>query len=149
MKRQPTSRMCFGCGRENPIGLRAEYYQDDNKVYCTYTPHDEYQGYPGVVHGGILCTIIDEVLFRTALIEGSPWMVTAKMEVRFRAPVPIGKPLTATAEVVEWKRRTLEAKGEIRLEDGTLAVEANATFVRIPESSSLRFDEELEFWEVK
>lgn len=149
MKSQPNSRMCFGCGRENPIGLQARYYQDDNKVYCTYTPRDEYQGYPGVVHGGILCTILDEVLFRTALIDGDPWMVTARMEVRFKAPVPTEKPLTATAEVTKRKTRVLEAKGEIRLEDGTLAVEANATFVRIPEDSIVNFDEEIEFWEVE
>jgi acyl-coenzyme A thioesterase PaaI-like protein len=141
--------MCFGCGRENPIGLQALYYQDDEKVYCTYTPRDEYQGYPGVVHGGILCTILDEVLFRTALIDGDPWMVTARMEVRFKAPVLTEKPLTATAEVTKRKTRVLEAKGEIRLEDGTLAVEANATFVRIPEDSIVNFDEEIEFWEVE
>jgi len=149
VKRQPTSRMCFGCGRENPIGLQAQYYQDDKRVYCTYTPGDEYQGYPGVVHGGILCTILDEVLFRTSLIDGNPFMVTARMEVRFKAPVPTEKPLTASAEVTNRKRRVLEAKGEIRLEDGTLAVEANATFVRIPEDSIVSFDEELEFWEVE
>ena len=149
MRKQPTSRMCFGCGRENPIGLQAKFYQDDRKVYCTYAPRDEYQGYPGVVHGGILCTILDEVLFRTALIEGNPWMVTGRMEVRFKASVPTGELLTATAEVTERKSRTLEAEGKIRLEDGTLAVEANATFVRIPEDSIVNFDEEIEFWEVE
>ena len=149
MKKQPTSRMCFGCGGENPIGLQAEYYQDEKKVYCTYTPREEYQGYPGVVHGGILCTILDEVLYRTALLEENPWMVTGRMEVRFKAPVPVGRPLTATAEVAERRKRTLEARGELRLEDGTLAVEANATFVRIPEGSGFDFGEEIEFWEVR
>jgi len=149
MKKQPTSRMCFGCGRENPVGLRADYYQDHGKVYCEYTPGEEYQGYPGVVHGGILCTILDEVLYRTALMEENPWMVTGKMEVRFRAPVPTGRPLTATAEVVQRTRRTLEAKGEIQLEDGTVAVEAGATFVRIPEGSGFDFGEEIQFWEVQ
>ena len=102
-----------------------------------------------MVHGGILCTILDEVLFRTALIDGDPWMVTARMEVRFKAPVPTDKPLTASAEVTKRNTRVLEAKGEIRLDDGTLAVEASSTFVRIPEGSIVNFDEEIEFWEVE
>ena len=149
--RQPNSHGCFVCGLANPVGLKIVFSEDREQqlVYAELDLSEAYRSYPGVVHGGILCTILDEVLFRTSLIEGSPWMVTARMEVRFKAPVPTEKPLTASAEVTNRKRRILEATGEIRLEDGTLAVEADATFVRIPEDSIVSFDEEIDFWEVE
>ncbi len=93
--------MCFVCGRENPVGLRAQFTSDGRRIYCTYTSRDEYQGYPGVVHGGVLCALLDETLGRTCFLIGDDnWMVTAKMEVRFKAPVLTGKSLTAMGEIV-------------------------------------------------
>ena len=139
--------MCFVCGRENPVGLHAQFTSDGRRIYCTYTPRDEYQGYPGVVHGGVLCALLDETLGRTCFLIGDDnWMVTAKMEVRFKAPVPTGKSLTAMGEIVRDRGRLLESHGEIRLEDGTLAMEANATYIRAPKEVVERWDVELDGW---
>ena len=139
--------MCFVCGRENPVGLRAQFTSDGRRIYCTYTSRDEYQGYPGVVHGGVLCALLDETLGRTCFLIGDDnWMVTAKMEVRFKAPVPTGKSLTAMGEIVRDRGRLLESHGEIRLEDGTLAMEANATYIRAPKEVVERWDVERDGW---
>ena len=139
--------MCFVCGRENPVGLRAQFTSDGRRIYCTYTPRGEYQGYPGVVHGGILCALLDETLGRTCFLIGDDnWMVTAKMEVRFKAPVPTGESLTAMGEIVRDRGRLLESHGEIRLEDGTLAMEANATYIRAPKEVVERWDVERDGW---
>ena len=139
--------MCSVCGRENPVGLHAQFTSDGRRIYCTYTPRDEYQGYPGVVHGGVLCALLDETLGRTCFLIGDDnWMVTAKMEVRFKAPVPTGKSLTAMGEIVRDRGRLLESHGEIRLEDGTLAMEANATYIRAPKEVVERWDVELDGW---
>jgi acyl-coenzyme A thioesterase PaaI-like protein len=141
--------MCFVCGRENPAGLQAQFTSDGKHIFCTYTPRDEYQGYPGVVHGGILCALLDETLGRTCFLIGDDnWMVTAKMEVRFKAPVPTGKPVTAMGEIVRDRGRLLESHGEIRLEDGTLALEANATFVRAPKHVVEQWDAERDGWKI-
>jgi len=146
-EKQGSSRMCFVCGRENPVGLRAQFTSDGRRIYCTYTPRDEYQGYPGVVHGGVLCALLDETLGRTCFLIGDDnWMVTAKMELRFKAPVPTGKPLTAIGEIVRDRGRLLESHGEIRLEDGTLAMEANATYIRAPKEVVERWDVERDEW---
>ena len=65
---QPNSKMCFLCGLENPVGLKLRIYETEQGVVeSTYTAPDHFQGYPGVLHGGIVATMIDE-------ISGRAWM---------------------------------------------------------------------------
>src|SRR5512136_2168683 len=132
MLKQPGSRMCFVCGRENPIGFHAEFYIEDDRVYLDFTPQEQHQGYPGMMHGGLVSTLLDETVGRSAFLKNM-WCVTAKMELRYRKPVPLGRPLRVVGWTTRVRGRILEAKGEVRLDDGTVAVEANAVYVEIPE----------------
>ena len=148
MQKQPNSRMCFVCGMQNPIGLKAFFYQDEEgRVVAHFTGKEEHQGYPGAMHGGIVTALLDEVIGRVA-IAYDLWAVTAKLEVRFRRPVPLGQPLTLVGEMTRLRSRTLEAHGEIRLEDGTVAVEAEGVYIRLPQEEIERVEEELDFWKV-
>lgn len=130
--RQPDSSMCFVCGRDNPIGLHLTFLVDGERITTTFTPRPEHQGWPGVLHGGITSTILDETIGRTAFLVDM-WAVTGRMEVRYRQPIPIGEPLTAHGEILRARNRSLVARGEIRLADGTVAAEAEATYIRIPD----------------
>ena len=148
MKKQPNSQMCFVCGLENPIGLKMAFYEDDQgRVIAEFTPGDEHQGYPGVVHGGIVTALLDEVLGRAA-IAAERWVVTGRLNIRFRRPIPLGEPLTVVGEVVSWKRRTLEARGQIKLADGQVGAEATGTFLEIPAEKVESMEEALAFWQV-
>ena len=148
MKKQPNSQMCFACGLENPIGLKMAFYEDDDgRVIANFTTRDEHQGYPGVVHGGIVTALLDEVLGRVA-IASERWMVTGRLNIRFRKPVPVGETLTIVGEAVSWKKRTLEARGEIRLADGQLGAEATGTFLEILPERVEGIEEALAFWQV-
>ena len=148
MQKQPNSRMCFACGLENPIGLKMAFYQDEEgRVVAKFTTRDEHQGYPGVVHGGIVTALLDEVLGRVA-IAAERWMVTGRLNIRFRRPVPIGETLTIVGEAVSWKKRTLEARGEIRLADGQVGAEASGTFLEIPAEKVQGMEDALAFWQV-
>jgi len=148
MEKQPNSQMCFVCGLENPIGLKMAFYEDDEgRVTAKFTPGDEHQGFPGMVHGGIVTALLDEVLGRVA-IAAERWVVTGRLNIRFRRPVPVGETLTIVGEVVNWKRRTLEARGEIRLADGQVGAEATGTFIEIPAETVERMEEALAFWQV-
>jgi uncharacterized protein (TIGR00369 family) len=149
MQKQPNSRMCFVCGMQNPIGLKAFFYQDEEgRVVAHFTGKEEHQGYPGVMHGGIVTALLDEVIARVAIAQDLLWGVTAKLEVRFRRPVPLGQPLTLVGEMTRLRSRTVEAHGEIRLEDGTVAAEAEGVYIRLPQEEIKRMEEELGFWEV-
>jgi acyl-coenzyme A thioesterase PaaI-like protein len=132
MIKQPGSKMCFVCGRENPIGLHADFYIEDDKVIVDYVPQENHQGYPGVMHGGLVCTLLDETIGRSAFLHNK-WVVTAKMELRYRHPVPVGQPVRITGWTTRVRGRLLEAKGQVQLQDGTVAVEADALYVEIPE----------------
>ena len=148
MKKQPNSQMCFVCGLENPIGLKMAFYQDtEGRVVAEFTPGDEHQGYPGVVHGGIVTAMLDETLGRVA-IAAERWMVTGRINIRFRQPIPLGETLTVVGEVVAWKKRVLEARGEIRLADGQVGAEATGTFLEIPPEQADGMEEALAFWRV-
>ncbi len=146
--KQPNSRMCFVCGVENPLGLKLSFYEDaQDRVWCEFTPDEAYQGYPDRLHGGIVTAILDEVLGRTVIGQGV-WVVTARMNLRFHHPVPLGVRLTAVGEISKQRSRLIEARGELRLPDGAVAVEATATYVRLPDSESEGMEEALQFWRV-
>lgn len=133
--KQPNSHNCFVCGLNNPYGLRLEFFDNGvDQVWCEYAIPDYYQGYPGVAHGGVVAAILDEICGRTAMI-GDPdhFMMTAKMEVRYRSPVPVGRALRITGYTMRRSGRIARAHGELCLPSGDIAAEALITLADLPE----------------
>src|SRR5512142_1421973 len=133
MNQQAVSRDCFVCGIENPAGLHMRFYEtgaDPVRVIADYTVRARYQGYPGVVHGGIVAAMLDEVTSRT-IFRGDPprFVVTARLSVRYRKPVPVETPLRLTGRVVEDKGRIINVAGEIFGPGDALLAEAEAVLV--------------------
>jgi acyl-coenzyme A thioesterase PaaI-like protein len=132
--KQPNSRHCFVCGIENPVGLHLAFYNTDaNEVVAEVTIPDAYQGYPGVVHGGILASMLDEAAGRAAM-GGDIWrlMVTARLSIRYRKPVPIGQPLRLVGRLERRHGRLANAHSEIQLPDGTVGAEAEVLLADVP-----------------
>jgi acyl-coenzyme A thioesterase PaaI-like protein len=138
---QPSSRWCFVCGVENDCGLKIRFFNDGyHRSVARVTLCRHYQSYPGMVHGGILATILDETMGRAILSESDEpreitqerFMFSAKIEVRYRKPVPLDQEFTARGRIEKDRERMAMASGEIVLHDGTVAVEASATLVDIP-----------------
>ncbi len=117
--------MCFGCGRNNTIGLKLDFHQEGESVRAEFIPGEMYQGWPGVVHGGLICTMLDEVIGYAAGYQGL-YAVTVKMEVCYRKPAMIGQRLLLCARVKSVSGRTVVCDGDIQLEDGTLIAEAHS-----------------------
>ena len=127
---------CFGCGRLNPHGLRLRFVREGNGVRAPFTPRPEDEGYGGVVHGGIVATLLDEAM-AWACYARDAWVVTATIQVRFRRPVAVGVPLHARGHVLRDHGRLLDAIGELRRDvDDLLLAEATATFARVPEGQA-------------
>jgi acyl-coenzyme A thioesterase PaaI-like protein len=148
MEKQPSSRLCFVCGVQNPIGLKVSFYQDEQgRVMASFTGKEEHQGYPGFMHGGIITALLDEVIGRAAIAKGL-WAMTVKLEVRFRQPVPLEQPLTLVGELTRPGSRRLEGQGEIRLADGAIAAEAAGVYVPMRQEEVEQLKEKSDFWEV-
>jgi len=143
LERQPDSSMCFVCGRDNPIGLHLTFYIEDQKIKATFTPGPEHQGWPGIMHGGIASTILDETVGRTAFLVDM-WAVTGRFELHYHHPVPIGQQLTAIGEIVRVRGRILEARGRIVLADGTVAVEAKGMYTRLSDDKRRQMEQILD-----
>jgi uncharacterized protein (TIGR00369 family) len=144
--------MCFVCGRANPVGLGLEFYEDaDTKqVRADVTVPDQYQGYPGVVHGGIVSTILDEVSGRAVMLqEGDEGlMATLRMTVRFRRPTPTETPLTAIGWVEQAGGVGARVAGEVRLPDGTVTAECESLLAEPPERFKEAWEAEKPHWGV-
>lgn len=134
MKKQPNSDHCFVCGRRNPHGLYMTFYDNARDEVCsTYSVPDEYQSYPGIVHGGVIAAMLDEVVGRVAMIEDHHhFMMSVRLEVKYRHPVPTVTPLKILGRIVRLRGRLGKAVGEIYLPDRKLAAEAAMTLADVP-----------------
>lgn len=117
------------------------YNVGPGQVEASYSVPRSFEGYPGVVHGGIIAAMLDEVVGRVAMTDDpNHFLVTAKLELRYRAPVPVETELRLRGWLERDRGRLVTAAGEILLSDGTVAVEAEATLMDKPGQAA---DEEL------
>lgn len=123
---------CFVCGQRNHAGLQTRYRQEGDRILTEFTGDERHQGFPGVLHGGILATLLDETMGRTALFERA-WVMTGRLEVRYRNPAPLGEALAVRAWPTRVRSRSVEARGEVRTPDGTLLADATGLFLKVPE----------------
>ncbi len=151
--KQPNSRMCFICGVQNPVGLHLHIYETGpGEVMTNYTAPEHFQGYPGVLHGGIVGAILDELSGRS-LMGSDPmrprFMFTAKLEIKYRKNVPIGVPLRIVGKAGKSRSKSAEAWAGIY--DGRtdeLLAEANALLINVPADQLNSSDLERLGWKV-
>ena len=152
MSRQPTSRSCFVCGRENPVGLKVKWDQDPEagEIRGTVTVPGHFNGYPGVTHGGIVGALLDETAGRAILMDGGfdDLMVTAKLEVVYRRPTPTDVPLLVVGRLVRRSGTRARAESELRLPDGTVTARATVLLARPPAEIVERWESERKHWRV-
>ncbi len=150
-QKQPNSRMCFICGLENPVGLKLKIYEIEPGVIETrYIAPEHFQGYPGVLHGGIVASILDEISGRSLMGDPSAprFMFTGKLEVKYRKNVPIGKPLKIVGKAGKSRGKMAEGWAGIYNENGELLAEANTLLVDVPEEMLKMADADNLGWKV-
>lgn len=149
IEKQPGSKSCFVCGRENPVGLKLEFYTDaPGKVRADLSIPAEYEGYPGIVHGGVIAAILDECGGRAHMTSPDRFMVTAQLNVRYRLPVASETPLVVIGEAGDRRGRVSYAHSEILTLSGEILAEAELVLVDIPESQLAGIDQEALGWRV-
>lgn len=147
---QPNSHMCFVCGLKNVNGLRVKFFNDGVKACRAEVTIDErFQGFPGIAHGGIVASLLDEILGRAGL-SGNPdrLMYTAKLEVKYRQQVPLNQPLTLRGRIDKDRGRIVTASGELYDADGKALAEAVGTLMELPAEVLANIDRDKVGWQV-
>lgn len=120
---------CFVCGPHNPIGLKLAFRVEGVHCRSEFTARDEHVGFDGVTHGGIVFSVLDDAMANWFFLQGARGF-TAKAEIRYRAPMPVGATAVIECTVVKRKGRLLQL--EARAADktsGTLFAESSASFM--------------------
>ena len=149
-KKLPNASHCFVCGLENDAGLQLSFYFDDQRqVYSEITVPDHFQGYPGVVHGGIVATMLDETLGRTVMYDDpNRFMFTGRLTTRYRKPAPLGVPLKLVGKVLKDRGRVAECAAYLYGPDGDLIAEAEGLLMQVPEETLSNTDFSGMSWKV-
>ena len=120
---------CFACGALNEHGIHLELHVDGDRCWTELALPDRFQGWDGIAHGGIISTILDEVM-AWSLAATDNWGLTARMAVAFKRPVRLGVPIRGEGWVTATKRRLVETAGRIvDPATGEVLATATATYV--------------------
>ncbi len=148
---------CFACGTLNEHGLQLTLHvsiaglegegrgQHGTRCWTELVLDRRFEGWQGIAHGGIVSTILDEVM-AWSLVEREMWGLTARLNVAFRRPVPIGRQIRAEGWVVEAGRRLVRTAGRV-VEPGTglVLATAEAAYLPAPEDRQREFRERYRF----
>ena len=119
---------CFACGDSNPVGMRLHIELLEGAARTSWRAGDDFVGWSDKVHGGIVATMLDEVM-AWACASFDAWAVTAEMSVRYRSPASPGEELAAEAHVVRKRRRIYDVEGAVRAADGRLIAEGSGRYL--------------------
>ena len=119
---------CFACGHDNPIGLKLLFELDgEGRSVATFVPQRNFQGFSKVLHGGIVCTLLDEAMAWAMILHGYSG-ATVSLRVKFRKPVQIGKTVTITGEIQRQGIKSWTMTSFISDECGQVLAEAEGLF---------------------
>jgi acyl-coenzyme A thioesterase PaaI-like protein len=125
---------CFACGTLNRNGLNLALHVDGGRCWTSLAIQGRFQGWDEIAHGGIVATILDEVM-AWSLVDHDNWGLTARMTVDYKRPVPLDEAILAEGWVVEARRRLITTAGRItKVGSGELLATAEATYVAAPEA---------------
>ena len=130
---KPQGHHCFACGTANPIGLQLQFYRDDNSICSDIVLGKEYEGWENMAHGGIVSTLLDEVMSWTLIYFKRAFFVTRKIQIKYVRPVPIGEPIAVRGSILRGDSQITVAKGVVLDKEGKLLARSEAEFAMVPE----------------
>ena len=129
----PHTAGCLVCGRQNPHGLRLSLHVEESTGVVTveFSPRPEHIGFEGIVHGGVLATVLDEAMVWAATWAGKRFCVAGEVSVRFRRSAGIGQRLRVETRVESSRPRLLQTSGTVTDGAGALVAEATGKYVPV------------------
>jgi len=121
---------CFACHPNNNYGLRLKFYADDDKqeVFARIKPEQHFNGFPGILHGGIQCALIDEVAYWTMFDSIKKIGLTAKIDLNFLKPVPMDTELSIIGKINTVQKRRATVETAIKDQQGEIYTKAEVLY---------------------
>ncbi|CAM3984013.1 PaaI family thioesterase [Cohnella lubricantis] len=116
---------CYVCGKDNPRGLHISFEPSGDGAVAYYRCREEMNGWPGIQHGGITASLLDEAAGYVPYFLGLV-AVTAKLEIRYMQPIKSGELLTITGKPIKRTSRTIEVESTIASENGEIKAQSIA-----------------------
>lgn len=135
ISKQRNSRMCFICGMDNPIGLKAQFYNmEDGSVMTPFRMREDLQSFPERTHGGITATMLDELGLRALWSDGKEdrFGVTTSINVKYRKPVRYDEDLIGKGKVIKETNLAITTRAEIFNKRGELLANADVVYLKLP-----------------
>ncbi|HEX4795348.1 MAG TPA: PaaI family thioesterase [Humisphaera sp.] len=137
----PHSPGCIVCGRDNPHGLQLTLSVDpqSGEVVTEYTSRPHHIGFIGVIHGGVIATIVDEAMVWAATWAGKRFCVCGELNVRYRQIAPVNAAMKISAKIEAVRSRLIETTATVKGNDGTLYATASGKYVPIAKEQNQQF----------
>lgn len=129
-----SEQTCWGCGPHNPIGIRLRFYVEGDEVVSRFTPMQGYEGPPGIFHGGLQATLLDEVAGWTLVGLRKCMGFTTSMQVRYMRPVRINQEVVARGRITHEEGSSITIRTALE-QEGRVACRATVTY-RIPDRAA-------------
>ena len=139
INRDTAEHHCFGCGTLNEVGLKLAFRRTASGVWADLRPDRRFEGYVGMIHGGVLSAMLDEAMSWAITADGG-FAVTARLNTSFKSPAPVGSHLRVEGRVVRQRRRLVDTEATIvNVDDGSVVADSEGRFMRVT-------DEQAEVW---
>jgi uncharacterized protein (TIGR00369 family) len=143
VKTLPHTRSCFVCGESNPIGLKLRFETDGRIVQTRFVARPEHVGFRQTVHGGLIATLLDEIMVWACAVQTKRFAYCAELNVRFQNPLRPGETVLATAELMENRRgKIFVANGELRNEAREILASATGKYLPIKQEMTAELAED-------
>ena len=141
----PNTDWCFVCGEENEAGLQSRFYVEDGLVKARLRPRSHHCGFKGVIHGGIVASILDETMGWAAAVAINRMCVTGEMTVRYIENAPDDRELICVTGVEKSNRRIVYTTGVLVDDEETKYASATGEFTPLTEAKTLEVDDMLNY----
>ena len=136
----PRSDDCFVCGIKNPHGLKLEFFAQENEVRAEFKSEPEKSGFKGIMHGGIITAILDEVMGWAPALAKKRMCMAAEITIRFVKPVPIGTELIAIGKFSQDRKRIWEAEGILTDKNQNIYSRASGKYIPLSDDETRKID---------